>query len=397
MDRRIAALSSACLFIVLSACGSGGGQSSVPAMGTSSTMSGSAVVFVPSAAAGAAQRSRDFVSPSASSVAIVVNAATPVIADISSTSSLCTTGSGGRSCTVPLGAPVGNDTMAFTLYAGANATGSVLGTGSATTTVVSGQPFTVSVAVGGTIASVNVSAPSSFTQGTSGSVPLTVSAKDSGGNTIIGSAAYSSPITLSDSDTSGSTTLSTANVTSPSTSVVLTYNGGAVSGGSVTISATAANVPAGSVTPAQVAVSSAAGACALPVAASHLYVSNDGGANVLQFAPPYTGAGTSLQSVGNPVGIAFDNLGNMFVLPFGSSAARAPRATFLNSRPPIPGAQSRRSAPVRSRVRAASRSTATAISMSPTAATTACSSSCRLTPRRRRCSSMERPVSMRSR
>lgn len=282
-------------------------------------MSGSAVVFVPSGATGTSQRSRDFVSPSASSVAIVVNSAAPVIADISTTSSLCTIGSGGRSCTVPLGAPVGNDTMAFTLYAGANATGSVLGTGSATTTVVSGQPFTVSVAVGGTIASVDVSAPSSFTQGTSGSVTLTVSAKDSGGNTIIGSAPYASPITLSDSDTSGSTALSSTNVTSPATSVVLSYNGGTVSGGSVTISATAANVLAGSVSPAQVAVSSSAGACALPVSASHLYVSNDGGGNVLQFAPPYTGSGTSLQSVGNPVGIAFDNLGNMFILPFGSS------------------------------------------------------------------------------
>lgn len=177
MERRIALLSSACLFLFLSACGGGGAPSSVPATGMSGTTSGSAVVFVPSGAAGASQRARDFVSPSASSVAIVVNTATPVIADISSTSSLCTTGSGGRSCTVPLGAPVGNDTMAFTLYAGANATGSVLGTGSATTTVVSGQPFTVSVAVGGTTASVNVSAASSFTQGTSGSVPLTVSAK----------------------------------------------------------------------------------------------------------------------------------------------------------------------------------------------------------------------------
>lgn len=142
---------------------------------------------------------------------------------------------------------------------------------------------------------------------------------------------------MSDSDTSGSTTLSTANVTSPATSVVLTYNGGAVSGGSVTISATAANVPAGSVTPAQVAVSSAAGACALPVAASHLYVSNDGGANVLQFAPPYAGAGTSLQSVGNPVGIAFDNLGNMFVLPFGSSGGTSTAGDVLEFASPYTG------------------------------------------------------------
>jgi sugar lactone lactonase YvrE len=335
MKRSIAALASACLLFALAGCG-GGGQSSVPAASSGNLETGSAVLFIPAAAANAAQRIREFVSPSASSVAIAVNAGTAITADISTSSPLCTTGSGGRSCTVPFSAPVGNDTVAITLYAGPNGTGNVLGTGAATASVVAGQPFSVSVAVGGTVASVIVATTGSFTQGTPSSLPVTVSALDAGGNTIIGAAPYGTTITLSDSDTSGSTALSTTTVTSPATSVVLSYNGGAVSGGSVTINASAANVPAGSVTPAQVAVSN--GACAPLSTTAHLYVSNDGGGNILQFAPPYTAPGTVLQGEGNPVGVALDNQGNLFVAPFGSSSGTSTAGDIVEYASPYTGA-----------------------------------------------------------
>lgn len=300
-------------------------------------VTGSAVLVIPAAAANAAQRAREFVSPSASSVAIAVNSGTAITADISTTSPLCTLSSFGRSCTVPFAAPVGNDTVAITLYAGANGSGNVLGTGTATASVVAGQPFSVAVAVGGTVARVTVSVTGSLAQGTPGSLPVTVSAQDAGGNTIVGAVPYGTAITLSDSDTSGSTTLSTATVTSPATSVVLSYNGGAVSGGSVTISASAANVPAGSVTPAQVAVTSG-GTCAPLATTNHLYVSNDGGGNILQFAPPYTAPGIVLQSVGNPVGVALDNQGNLFVAPFGSSGGTSVAGDLVEYASPYTGA-----------------------------------------------------------
>ncbi len=261
-----------------------------------------------------------------------MNGGTPTVADISATSPLCTTASGGRTCSVPFTATNGNDTIAFTLYDAPAATGNVLGTGSATATVA-GAPFSVTVAIGGTVAKVVLSAPtSSLVLGTSATVAIAINAEDSDGNTIVGSAPFASPVTLTDSDTSGSTTLSATSIAAPGTSVTLTYNGGAVTGGTVTIGATGTNIVVGNVTPLSLAVSGG-GACAPPTTTNHLYVANDGGDDVLSYTPPYTAPGTSLGFIGNPVAVAVDHLGNLFAAAFGSSGGSSTAGDLIEYAP----------------------------------------------------------------
>lgn len=332
MHRSIAVMA-VVLALCLSACGGGGGAGATPgtAGGGSGHALGSAVLLIPARTASAKSRQPAFVSPSASSVAIAVNGGTPTVADISATSTLCTTTSGGRSCSVPFTAINGNDTITFTLYDAANATGNVLGTGSATATVA-GAPFSVTVAIGGTVAKIVLSAASStLTLGASSAIAIAINAEDSDGNTIIGSAPFASPVTLTDSDTSGSTTLSATSIAAPGTSVTLTYNGGAVTGGSVTIGATSTNVVAGNVTPLSLAVNG--GPCAPPTTTNHLYVANDAGGDVLEYTPPYTAAGIVLGSVGNPVAIAVDNADNLFVAAFGSSGGSSSAGDLLEYSP----------------------------------------------------------------
>jgi sugar lactone lactonase YvrE len=333
MHRPIAVTAIALVSLVVSACGGGGtGASPGPiAPGSGSSSQGNAVLLIPARTTSSDARRPAFVSPSASSVAIAVNGGTPTVADISPTSPLCTTGSGGRTCSVPFTAINGNDTIAFTLYDAANATGNVLGTGSSMATVA-GAPFSVTVAIGGTVAKVVLTAATSaLVLGSSTTVPITINAQDSDGNTIIGSAPFASPVTLTDSDTSGATTLSTTSVTAPGQTITLTYNGGAVTGGAVTIGATSTDLVASNVT--ALALSVSGGPCAPPTTTNHLYVANDLGGDVLSYSPPYTAAGTVLGSVGNPVAIAVDNANNLFVSEFGSSAPTSSTGDVLEFSP----------------------------------------------------------------
>jgi hypothetical protein len=240
----------------LSACGGGstvsGSGASLPGQAqTAGLETGKAVIVIPAAPAttATAVRKAQFVSASVASVGIVVNGGAATFANVSATSSLCVTTSSGRSCTIPLSAPAGSITFAFTLYDGANGSGNVLGTGTATQTVVIGTPYTISVAVNGTIASLAVSVPAIDVGPTS--EPVTVTAKDADGNTIIGPATYAQPITLTNSDTTGTLALSTTTIASPNTTVTLAYTGGTLSS-AATIAAASSGVPASASSPAAV-------------------------------------------------------------------------------------------------------------------------------------------------
>lgn len=320
-------------------CAGGGGSASAPdARPPAST--GRALLTIPAPAPAAARRAQ-FISPSASSVVIGVRGEPPTTSDISATSPLCTTGSGGRTCTVPLTAPIGSDIFSFTLYDGANGTGNVLGSGSASVNVVAGAPFTVQAAIGGTVAKVSIQtvpADAALTSGTPATLTLAVIAQDTDGNAIIGGAPYAAPITLTDSDTSGAAVLSTTTVTAPGATVTLTYNGAVPSGGVITIGATVPNVSAANISPLTLPVGGA-GPCAPPATNEHrLYVANDGGGNDLQFTPPYTGAPATLAAVGNPVWLNFDHSGNLFVAAFGSSGYTSSGGGIVEWAPPYTGA-----------------------------------------------------------
>ena len=123
MNKRIAI---ALALFLLAGCGGGGGSSSVPgasAQTQAKSVTGSVVISIPIASAATQSSSRtarypQFVSPNASSVALSINGGANVFFDVSATSSLCTTVSGARNCTLTFGAPVGSDTFAFLVFQG---------------------------------------------------------------------------------------------------------------------------------------------------------------------------------------------------------------------------------------------------------------------------------------
>ena len=224
-------------------------------------LAGTLTLTFPRAGTPSLRRHRTFLSPSASSVAIAVTGEPVVVADISQSSTQCTApapsaapssfgspppaAAAMRTCSIPVLAPVGSDTFTATLYDGANATGTVLGTGSATQSI--STTFSVQISVSGVPSSVAVSiTPATFTIGTAATATVSVAVSDADGNVISGT--YANPITLTDSDASGTFTLSTTAIASSTTAVQLTYSGAATPD-SATISATAAGVVAANVTP----------------------------------------------------------------------------------------------------------------------------------------------------
>lgn len=236
--------------LALAACGGGNGSAplsvSIPAEQLGKAMF---VISVPAQTAQAALAPR-YISPAAQSLTIGVNGAAPsVTANITPGSSGCTTASGGATtCTISVPAPLGNDTFAIALYSGTNATGHVLGTGSASASVT--QAATpVDVTLSGVVTSVTIAlANPAPAAGTPVVIPVTVTAKDASGAVIISPGSFSPAITLTDSDTSGHTALSTTTLGDPAAVVTLSYDGSA-SLSSATISA-ALNGSIASVTPA---------------------------------------------------------------------------------------------------------------------------------------------------
>lgn len=216
-------------------------------------------IIVPAASTSSHNRRPAGVSPAASSISITVTGiAAPQIADISATSPNCTVSPAGRTCTIPVQAPVGSDIFTVTIFDGPNATGNQLSTGTAPTTVVPGLPFSVTISLSGIIKSLqfvlgnsgNGASPSpgppggpgttNFSNssigppvGQAGSVVGTVAALDASGNYIVG--AYNTTVTISSSDPSVTIVPGTLTGSGPLT---FSYNG--VGTNPITITASAA-------------------------------------------------------------------------------------------------------------------------------------------------------------
>jgi hypothetical protein len=228
----------------LAACGGGGGSggsaalppvAAPPTSGPTSTGSASVAftIAIPSASTSSARRSPRYISAGTKSV-LVAFAGKQQTAD-------CT-----QTCSISLTVPQGSVTFQVGLYDGKGGTGNLLATGATTTTVVFGQANTVAITFGGVVASVGIALGSAtVTPGTAAVVPVTVTAKDAAGYTIVGAEPYSAPIVLASDDTSGATSLSATSIATPGAPVSLSYNGsGAFSAAHVT-----AAVPGTSVTP----------------------------------------------------------------------------------------------------------------------------------------------------
>ena len=236
--------------------------------------------MIPNAPPTGSAKRRAFVSASANGALVTTyahsdtNHTTPLASsatNISSGSSLCTTVSGGRTCTMSIAAPPGDDDFVFALYDAAPVNGAIpltaheLGVAGVTQTINEGTTNTISASISAIIAgfsgsTTNVSEPA---DGNTHNVALVISPTDFGNNTITAGAAnapYANPITASVSESGGSGyTLLSLNGGTPATTVTLTkatdtvqavYDGGGTSGYSatVTLTSTAVNGQGGATT-----------------------------------------------------------------------------------------------------------------------------------------------------
>lgn len=203
-------------------------------------------VFVPASPSPAARGAKFTTPAGAQSVTFVLGSGTPTVLNLTASTPGCTSAPAGLTCQVSVSAPAGSDVFTVTSYSAPNAGGTVLGSGSVAVTATPGQTTVAPTTLTGTVASVAISIAQSVPAGVNGTVPVTIVAKDSSGNAIIGT--YASPITLSDTDASGQTSLSATAVPDSTTAaaITLTYKGGAMSAPAV-IGATASGVAASNI------------------------------------------------------------------------------------------------------------------------------------------------------
>jgi hypothetical protein len=220
----------ALIFFALAACGGGSSPSGSPALPPAPRLGQAQFSLVIPAQTSIAGRKRPkYISPATQSVSISVTGESPVIANVTPGSPGCTTSSSGTSCTITVPAPFGQDTFTVTLFSGQNGTGSILASGTVSANIVLGGTVpTISITLNSVVSSVVITLgnPSPLV-GTATTIPVTVTAKDNTGATIIAPGSYTEAIQLTDSDTSGHTALSATTVNGPSDVITLSYDGSA--------------------------------------------------------------------------------------------------------------------------------------------------------------------------
>ncbi len=208
-------------------------------------------ILLPGASSSSAQRAPAYVSASTKSAAVAVaagggSAGTPVVVN-------CTT-----VCSGQVSAPVGSATFLVKLYDAQNAGGNLLSTASVAQTIVNNQANAVNMTANGVVAALSLalSAGTTPTAGTAGTIAVTLNALDADGNTIVGPGSYVTAagsqltVTLADSDTSGATALSQTTVTQPTAGITLSYTGLAIAPATIAASATGVTNRAVSFAPA---------------------------------------------------------------------------------------------------------------------------------------------------
>jgi streptogramin lyase len=253
--------------------GNAGGASPVVPTGAPSVGSITFKILIPNAPAPGSAKHRAFVSPSANGALVTAYAHSDashttqlgaVATNISSTSTACTTVAGGRTCTVTIVAPAGDDDLVFGLYDAAPVNGAIpqgaheLGIAGVTQTIVAGTTNTVNAPISAIIAGLGAM-PQSVDEpadGRSHTVAFVVSPTDFGDNAITAGASnapYANPIaaTVNESGGSGHTLLSlnggapasTVTLSKASDTVAAVYDGGGAPGyaATVTLSAPAVN------------------------------------------------------------------------------------------------------------------------------------------------------------
>jgi hypothetical protein len=343
----------------LSACGGGGSGTvaspSAQQKAAASTVMGSVVLSIPATAPVASSKVRypQFVSPNAASVTLSVNGGAVQTFDVSATSSLCVTSAGARDCTLSFAAPVGSDTFVFAIYAGANATGKTLASGTQTQPVVAGSPFSFTVAMNAVLGTIVINL--NATQGTStcqntpqnqtgiqegcaGTGTLVFTVFDPSGAQITGTTPFAAPGVITTSDPA--ITATPNQITAPGQNVLLSYSGG-VLGASVTNTITI-TLNAGANT----------SQFTLPVQRQYLYVANSnapfgtaapGGGNIAVYSFGASGTATPVRTIAgaltqlaNPVTVTLDASGDLYVLDNGTYTTQS-HPVLLEFAPDING------------------------------------------------------------
>ncbi|MDQ2679870.1 MAG: S53 family peptidase [Candidatus Eremiobacteraeota bacterium] len=220
-------LGAVAMLAALAAC-SGNSNSSLPATATEASKDRVPVGFhivIPQNAV-----TPKYISTGTKSASITVNGSAAQVVQ-------CTS-----SCSATVLAPIGNDAFAVSLYDDTAAKGNLLSTGSLTQAIAAGVANSVNISFSGVIASLAISASPVLIPGATSETPITVTAKDATGNTIVGN--YTTTVTLTNSDTSGDSSVSPTSVTSNATPIAFNYNG---AGG---FPGTAINASSGGVTAA---------------------------------------------------------------------------------------------------------------------------------------------------
>ncbi|GAC1388985.1 MAG: hypothetical protein NVSMB31_04130 [Vulcanimicrobiaceae bacterium] len=297
--------------LILSGCGGGGGSAVPGGPGIPSKQAASAVfqISIPLAQAQTGSKLPQYVSPNTQSVSISlvsVNGSSvggsPTVANLSATAPGCTQSGGVLSCAVPVPAQVGSDVYSVSMFAGLNASGATLSAGQTTATIVAGILNPVPVTLNGVVNTIAVTlANATPTTGTAQDIPVTVTAKDPTGATIVGPGNYNSPITLSDTDTSGATSLSATSVTAPGASVTLHYTGSS-SLTSATISASASGVPPASVTSAVLRPGGSSGVATIASGSGALAIFTNSAGQTYAYLPSPLGLTQVLVSSGSTLG-----------------------------------------------------------------------------------------------
>jgi hypothetical protein len=376
-SRRSHCVASMLVAAVLATAGCSPGARSVPPVGgNQSTAAGGRqtvhiVIKVPAKSAATVGRRPAYISPATQSITVAItgSATETVSANLTPSSTGCTSTLASTTCTLSLALNPGTYTAAVTTYDGTNETGNVLSAGQDVNfTVVQGQNNTISLVLNGVPVALEVAAQSASVIGTMGAgftvAGLTLSgtlqavALDADGDLIVGAGAPTFTIAQSSgtSFTIGQPTTAMPNsftLTAPSSgatgsfTVTAAYPDSTCStGGAVCTAAFSATghgqyvvASVGSVyevwappyTAAPVTLSGVTGSLQLIEsaafdAAGNLYVVdsqyNGGAGQILEYAPPYTGAPTSIGAgtLSDPTAILIGPDGKMFVSSFDNSS-----------------------------------------------------------------------------
>ncbi|MHB8177129.1 MAG: hypothetical protein ACYDA5_01030 [Vulcanimicrobiaceae bacterium] len=246
--KRLAIAGAVVLAFALAACGQHGQgitpSGPVPAahgMGIASF-----IIKVPKAATTSSTNPNpNYISAATQSVTITVSGvSTPTTVNLTPSSPNCSSSSGTLTCTASVPAPIGSDTFTLTMFDKTNGAGNQLSTGTVTATINAGTTNNVPVILNGVVASVAVSlANPAPAVGVSATIPLTVTAMDADGDTIVGPGNYTPTITLSTSDSTNAA-LSSTTVSAPGAAVTVTYSGAAISSATITATITGTSTSA---------------------------------------------------------------------------------------------------------------------------------------------------------